>query len=260
MIKEPIAGSFRLGQARIEVYASRKAMGAAAAQAAAAYIRDLAKDREQIGVIFATGASQIETLEALTAMQDLPWNKIVGFHMDEYVNLPIEHPASFRKYLRERLTRKVRMKEFCEVDGNAPDLGKFCAVYQEKLRAIDPQLCLLGIGENGHLAFNDPGVADFHDPVDLKVVELDSMCQAQQVAEGWFGGLEDVPRQAVTLTIPALVRVPHLVISVPGERKAEIMRQVVVDAEITPLRPASILRKHPDATIYLDSDSAARIS
>jgi glucosamine-6-phosphate deaminase len=260
MSKGSTTTSLRLGQARVEVYANRKAMGAAAAQAAAAYIKDLAKDREQLGVIFATGASQIETLEALTAIEDLPWNKIVGFHMDEYVNLPIEHPASFRKYLRERLTQKVRMKEFLEVDGNAPDLGKFCAFYQEKLRTIDPQLCLLGIGENGHLAFNDPGVADFDDPVDIKVVELDEMCQAQQVAEGWFGGLAEVPRQAVTLTIPALVRIPHLVLSVPGERKAEIMRQVIQEPEITPLRPASILRNHPDATIYLDPDSAARIS
>jgi glucosamine-6-phosphate deaminase len=252
--------SFGLGKARVEVYPSRKAMGAAAANAAAAYLRILAKEREEIGVIFATGASQIETLEALTKMADLPWDKIVGFHMDEYVGLSIEHPASFRKYLRERLTSKVQLKQFFEVDGEAPDLEKFCRFYAEKLRSVNPQLCLLGIGENGHLAFNDPPVADFADPLDVKIVDLDLMCQAQQVAEGWFGALEEVPKQAVTLTIPALLRVPHLVLSVPGERKAEIMRQVVEDEEISMRRPASILRNHLDATIFLDSASAQNVA
>jgi glucosamine-6-phosphate deaminase len=256
IIEDQNTKGFRLGKARVELYPSRKAMGAAAAKAVAGYLGELAREREQIGVIFATGASQIETLDALTRMEDLPWDKIVGFHMDEYVGLPIEHPASFRKYLRERLIHKVPMKEFFEVDGNAPDLDKLCRFYTEKLRALDPQVCILGIGENGHLAFNDPGVADFNDPLDVKVVDLDLMCQAQQVAEGWFGALEEVPKQAVTLTIPALIRVPHLVLSVPGERKAEIMRQVVQEDEISTRRPASILRNHPGATIYLDPESA----
>lgn len=251
--------SFRLGKANVEVFANRRMMGKAAAEAAATYIRELARDREEIGVIFATGASQIETLQGLTSMEDLPWDKIVGFHMDEYVGLPIQHPASFRNYLRERLTTRVPMKQFLEVDGNAPDLEKFCQFYSEKLRMVNPQLCLLGIGENGHLAFNDPGVADFNDPADVKVVDLDRMCQAQQVAEGWFGALEEVPKQAVTLTIPALFRVPHLVLSVPGERKAEIMRQVVQDDEISTRCPASILRTHEDATIFLDLESASKL-
>jgi glucosamine-6-phosphate deaminase len=252
--------SFRLGKARVEIYPSRKAMGAAAASAAAGYLRKFAKERDELGVIFATGASQIETLDALTAMADLPWNKISGFHMDEYVGLPVVHPASFRKYLRERLTQKVRMRDFSEVNGEAADPEKFCQFYAEKLRAADPQLCVLGIGENGHLAFNDPGVADFDDPVDVKIVDLDRMCQEQQVAEGWFGSLEEVPKQAVTLTLPALMRVPHLVLSVPGERKAEIMRQIVDDEQISTRCPASILRNHPDATIFLDAESAARLA
>jgi glucosamine-6-phosphate deaminase len=260
MIEEQSVPRFRLGSAGVEVHASREAMGSAAAQAVAAYLRELSRDREQIGVIFATGASQIETLEALTSISDLPWTKIVGFHMDEYVGLPVEHPASFRKYMRERLVQKAPLKKFYEVDGNAPDLDRFCQFYGNALREADPQLCVLGIGENGHLAFNDPPVADFDDPLDVKVVDLDRMCQAQQVAEGWFGGLEDVPKQAVTLTIPALFRVPHLVLSVPGKRKAEIMQGLVQDEEISTRRPASILRNHPDATIYLDRDSAAGLS
>jgi glucosamine-6-phosphate deaminase len=249
---------FQVGTMKLEIHANRKAMGAAAANAAAGYIRRLAKDQEQIGVIFATGASQLDTLDALTSMDDLPWGKIVGFHMDEYVGLPIEHQASFRGYLRKRLTNKVQMKHFFEVDGNASDLEEYCQFYAQKLYEASPQLCLLGIGENGHLAFNDPGVANFADPVDVKVVDLDSMCQEQQVAEEWFRSLDEVPRQAITLTIPALLRVPHLVLSVPGIRKAKIMQRVIHE-EISTRWPGTILRNHPDATVYLDPDSATEL-
>jgi glucosamine-6-phosphate deaminase len=258
MIENENIVNFQVGTMKLEIHGSRKAIGTAAANAAAGYIRGLAKDRDRIGVIFATGGSQFDTLDALTRMDDLPWSKIVGFHMDEYVGLPIEHPASFRGYLRERLTSKVHMKQFFEVDGNAPDLEKYCQFYAQKLCEAKPQLCLLGIGENGHLAFNDPGVANFADPVDVKVVDLDSMCQAQQVAEGWFGSLDEVPKQAITVTIPALLRVPHLILSVPGIRKAKIMQRVIHE-EISSDCPGTVLRTHPDATVYLDRDSATEL-
>ena len=249
----------RIGSLKVEVHPSREAAGLAAAQAAAVELRELAKTRrDSIAVIFATGASQFDTLAALTSFTDLPWSQIRGFHMDEYVGISADHPASFRRYLRERLTQKARMKEFLEINGNAPDPTETASAYAEMLRAANPQLCLLGIGENGHLAFNDPDVADFQDPLDAKVVELDRLCRQQQVAEGWFAGIDDVPESAITLTIPALMRVPKLIASVPGSRKAKIVRRTL-EEPISTACPATILRNHPDATIYLDRESASQL-
>jgi glucosamine-6-phosphate deaminase len=150
------------------------------------------------------------------------------------------------------------MKEFFEVDGSAPDPEQTCREYAAKLRSADPGLCLIGIGENGHLAFNDPPVADFNDPLDVKVVRLDAVCRHQQIAEGWFKRVEDVPEEAVTLTIPALFRVPKLIVSVPGKRKANIIRRTVSEP-ISTACPATILRTHPDVTVYLDPDSASEL-
>src|SRR6185437_3285097 len=152
-----------------------------------------------------------------------------GFHMDDYVGLPLDHPASFRAYLEEKLVKRVPMHSFAHIDGLAPDPAQTCRDYAKQLRAANPQLCLLGIGENGHLAFNDPGEADFQDPVDMKVVSLDDACRAQQVAEGWFSSLNEVPRRALTLTIPALFRAKKLIVSVPGTRKAAIVRRTALE-------------------------------
>jgi glucosamine-6-phosphate deaminase len=245
------------GKLRMQVYADRKSAGAAAAHAAATAMRQKAAGRDTLGVIFATGASQIAMLDALTAAPRVPWEKVLGFHMDEYVGIGPNHPASFRRYLRERLTSRVHMRSFRDVDGNN-DVAEECRSYAEALRAAQPQLCLLGIGENGHLAFNDPGEADFQDPADMKVVSLDDACRAQQVAEGWFPGLDDVPKQALTLTIAALLRAPKLIASVPGSRKAAIVRRTALEP-ISTACPATILRTHPDATVYLDPDSAAEL-
>jgi len=250
--------SFKVGNVTVEIYPDVASMGQAAARAAAEAFKEIERQHETINVIFATGASQISTLDALTKMKDIPWNKVCGFHMDEYVGLPIQHPASFRGYLRKRLTEKVPLKEFHEVDGTASEPGDFCRKYAAKLCASDPQICFLGIGENGHLAFNDPGVADFNDPVDVKIIPLDRVCREQQVAEGWFANVAEVPEQAITITIPALMRVPRLIVSVPGNRKAGIVRRSLVEALSTDC-PATILRTHSDATIYLDSASAAEL-
>ncbi len=252
------AKHLKIGLLQVEIHLSREAAGVAAAQAAARTLIELAATRDSIGVIFATGASQIDTLAALTRMDNLPWSRVCGFHMDEYIGVPEDHPASFRRYLRERLTRKVQMQEFFEIDGNAPNPERTCRVYAEKLRAADPQLCLLGIGENGHLAFNDPGVADFDDPLDAKVVYLDTACREQQAAEGWFASVDDVAESAITLTIPTLLRVPKLIASVPGSRKSKIVR-CALEEPISTACPATILRTHPDVTIYLDSESAGEL-
>ncbi len=246
------------GRMKVEVYPDRATAGVAAARAAANALRELGRTRDSIGVIFATGASQLETLAALTREDNIPWDRIRGFHMDEYIGLGPDHPASFRRYLRENLTHKVKMREFYEIDGAASNPERIGRDYGEKLRFADPQLCLLGIGENGHLAFNDPHVADFNDPLDVKIVQLDAVCRRQQVAEGWFENIANVPESAITLTIPRLLRVPKLIVSVPGNRKAHIMRRTF-EEPIAVGCPATILQTHPDVTVYLDVDSASEL-
>jgi len=229
-------------------------MGEAAAGHAAASIRALSERFDVVPVVFATGASQLRTLRALVNIPDIPWDRVIGFHMDEYVGISKEHKASFRRYLRDELTSRIAIREFHEVDGEAADPGEFCRCYAELLKQWRPQLCLLGIGENGHLAFNDPPVADFDDPKDVKLTYLDAACREQQVAEGWFASVDEVPPQAITLTIPALLRIPELIISVPGERKRRIVERTL-NEEISTACPATILRTHPNAHLYLDAAS-----
>jgi glucosamine-6-phosphate deaminase len=247
-----------VGTLKIEIYPTRVAAGEAAASAAAESLRLLAGHQSAVSVIFATGASQLETLRALTAKPGLPWDRVTGFHMDEYLGIGPEHSASFRRYLREHLTRRINLGAFHEIDGTSPDSERTCREYADLLRGQRPQLCLLGIGENGHLAFNDPAEANFRDPLDVKVVSLDQACRQQQVAEGWFSELQEVPPQAITLTIPVLMRVPKLILSVPGNRKAAVVRRVLTK-DISTSCPATILRTHPDVTLYLDAESAAQL-
>jgi glucosamine-6-phosphate deaminase len=244
------------GNLKVEIHRDRKAAGAAAARAAADELKWQIDGGNSIGVIFATGASQIDMLEALTSIPGLPWGDVEGFHMDEYIGLDESHPASFRRYMREKLIGRVAMRKFHEIDGNAADVEAFSREYSRELERAEPALCLLGIGENGHLAFNDPAEADFDDSVLMKVVTLDDMCRRQQVAEGWFGSLNEVPRQALTLTIPALLRVPTLIASVPGSRKAAVVRRTL-EERISTACPSTILRTHGDVTMYLDPESAA---
>jgi glucosamine-6-phosphate deaminase len=249
---------FKAGTLKLEIHPSSDAAGAAAAENVAESLQTMSNRATTLGVIFATGASQLFTLHALTSTPGLPWEHVCGFHLDEYVGLSADHPASFRRYLREHLTQLVPMKKFFEIDGAAADSDRICREYVRELRACDPQLCLLGVGENGHLAFNDPDEADFEDPRDMKLVRLDSHCRQQQLEEGWFTSLEEVPQRALTLTIPTILRVPKLIVSVPGRRKARIIRQMV-EGPVTTACPATILRSHPDATVYLDKESAANL-
>jgi glucosamine-6-phosphate deaminase len=252
------AKHLQVGEMKVEIYPDSRSAGVAAAQNAAKAINQAASSNELVAVIFATGASQFEILDALTRIDGLPWSRVLGFHMDEYVNISPDHRASFRRYLRERLTGKVAMSEFFEIDGSAVNSAEAARKYAETLRAAAPQLCLLGIGENGHLAFNEPEVADFSDPLDAKVVRLDATCRQQQTAEGWFASAAEVPDEAITLTIPALLRVPKLIVSVPGARKAKIVRRAL-EEPISTSCPATILRRHHDVTLYLDGESAAEL-
>jgi glucosamine-6-phosphate deaminase len=248
----------RAGTMKVEIHPDRRLAGEAAARSAAQAFADLDSAVDGFGVIFATGASQLDILRALTLMPGLPWSKVHGFHLDEYIGIDEDHPASFRRYLRQNLTERVPLAEFFELDGSSADLEGVRQVYAEKLRAAAPQLCLLGIGENGHLAFNDPSEADFDDPHTIKVVTLDTMCRQQQLAEGWFKTLEDVPERALSLTIPALFKVPRLIVSVPGIRKATAIRRALHEP-ISTNCPATILRTHPDVTLYLDPESASEL-
>jgi glucosamine-6-phosphate deaminase len=249
---------FRVGTLKVEVHENSREAAAAAAHAAATKLFELSQSDSIVGVVFATGASQLETLDALTKIPGLPWSQVRGFHLDEYLGIPHNHPASFRRYLREHLTTRVAIGEFNEIEGMACNRAEMLDEYIKRIRAANPRLCLLGIGENGHLAFNDPAEARFDDPRVMKVVKLDLLCRRQQVAEGWFNRLDEVPEEAITLTIPTLLGVSTLIGSVPGERKAKIVRRTL-EGPINTDCPASVLRVHPDATIFLDLESASEL-
>src|ERR1700759_660365 len=210
-----MVASLTAGKMKLKIYPSKKAAGEAAAFAVAEELLRSDRLSDQIGVIFATGAAQFDTLDFLTSTPGLPWTKVRGFHLDEYVGLSEDHPASFRHFLRERLTQRVAMGAFFEMDGTAPDLEAVCRAYMKELHVAEPQLCLLGIGENGHIAFNEPAEADFPDPLEMKAVTLDLMCRQQQAAEGWFQTWQEAPERALTLTIPTVFRVPKLIAPVP---------------------------------------------
>jgi glucosamine-6-phosphate deaminase len=243
---------------RVEVFDDVGALAASAARDAAATIAEAVSRRGTANVMLATGNSQLAFLDAVAASDDVDWRRVVGFHMDEYLGMGPDHAASFRRYMRERVVGKVHPGEFHELGGDAPDPAQECERYAALLRAHPLDLCCLGIGENGHLAFNDPGVADFDDPLDVKIVELDATCRGQQVGEGHFASLDDVPRRALTVTVPALLRAGHVLAIVPEARKAEPVRRTLRD-EITTACPATALRRHPHATLYLDSASASRL-
>jgi glucosamine-6-phosphate deaminase len=242
------------GNLRIHPFATATEMGFAAANHVADRIRSIARQTEMVPVVFATGASQLETLRVLTVLPGIPWDRVVGFHMDEYIGIPAQHPASFRRYLREELVQRVPMRAFHEINGEASNAEEFCKEYAALLNAHQPKLCLAGIGENGHLAFNDPPEANFKDPEDVKVVLLDQACRQQQVNEGWFPSLREVPANAITMTIPALLRIPELVLSVPGERKRSILQRTLTES-IRTACPATVLRTHGNAHIFVDAKS-----
>jgi glucosamine-6-phosphate deaminase len=207
-------------------------------------------------VIVATGNSQIAFIDALTTMSDVPWSNTVIFHMDEYVGMSADHPASFRKWIRERVVERVHPAAAHYLHGDAPDAEAECQRYTALLNEAPVDLAFVGIGENGHIAFNDPHVAKFDDPLTVRRVTLDDACRRQQAGEGHFPSFDDVPREALTLTCPALLRAAHLVCSVPDSRKAGAVA-AAVNGPLTEQCPASILRTHDDARLYLDRESAA---
>ncbi|HXQ76259.1 MAG TPA: glucosamine-6-phosphate deaminase [Acidimicrobiales bacterium] len=243
---------------RMRVYVHRDvgALGRAAADAAAAVLRRAVADRGVAHAMFATGNSQLAFVDDLVhATGDVPWSDVIVFHMDEYVGAGPDHPAGFQRWIRERIVDQVRPRGAHYLDGLADPRAE-CDRYAELLRRHPLDLCCLGIGENGHLAFNDPPVADFDDPLLVKVVELDGACRRQQVDEGHFATLADVPGEAVTVTIPALLDAATVLAIVPEGRKAEPVR-LALTGPVTPACPASVLRTQPHVALHLDPGSAA---
>lgn len=250
-----MARTFVSDKMRVSVYDSNDIMGAAAARDLAALLREGAARSDDVSIILATGNSQLSFMAALRARPDIPWDKMTVFHMDEYIGMSAHHPASFRRYLREKLVDVVHPRAFHELAGDAPDVGAEIARYTALLHQHRPIACVLGMGENGHLAFNDPP-ADFQTRQLLAVVTLDEVCRRQQVGEGHFAATDDVPRQAITLTVPALLTPPHVLAIVPETRKARAVQQAL-EGPVTPACPASILRTNPHVRLYLDQDAAA---
>lgn len=250
---------FKKDLLEVSVYPGRRDLGLAAAGKISAKISTLLSEQETVNMVFGAAPSQDETLEALVNDTTIEWSRIRAFHMDEYVGLPPYSPALFGSYLREHLFNKVDFKEVFLINGRARNLTQECNRYSELLQNYPTDIVCLGIGENTHIAFNDPHVADFNDPVWVKVVTMDDHCRLQQVNDGCFPDLEAVPKQAVTLTIPALFRARFAYCMVPGERKAQAVHLTLTAPEITALYPASILRQHPAAALFLDYSSASRI-
>ena len=257
----PASRYLNAGRLAVEIHADRRALGLAAARATAAYLHDVIAARGEARVIFACAPSQNEFLSALIAVAReghtaVDWSRVTAFHMDDYVGLPGTHPQSFRHYLRAHLLAHVKVGRFHPLPAEEPDAAGVVARYSALLAEKPIDLICLGIGENGHIAFNDPPVADFEDPHLVKVVELDRACREQQVADGCFPTFADVPKHAFTLTVPVFRRATRLSIHVPGPRKAAAVKATIVNTISTEC-PASILRLHPAATLYLDHAAAA---
>jgi glucosamine-6-phosphate deaminase len=232
-------------------------MGRRAAADAADHICRAISEQGRANIIVATGASQFEVLAALVAIEGIDWPRVVGFHLDEYVGLPLSHPASFRGYLKKRLVDRVPFHQFHYIDGEA-DPEAECRRVGNLVRQCSIDVALVGIGENGHLAFNDPP-ADFQTEAEYLVVDLDEACRRQQLGEGWFPTLDDVPRRAISMSICQIMKSQAIVCSVPDRRKATAVR-AALQGLITPAVPASILQQHPVATIYLDPPAASLLS
>lgn len=232
-------------------------MSRAAARHASRALREAIAARGRVRIVAATGASQVDFLAALTAAPDIDWRRVEMFHLDEYVGLPVDHPASFRKYLLDRLIRPTGMGRYHLLEGER-DAARAAALVGRQLSASPVDVAFVGIGENGHLAFNDPP-ADFTSDAPYLVVTLDAACRRQQVAEGWFASVDDVPARAISMSIRQILTSREIVCVVPDARKADAVR-ACLEGDVSPMAPASILRTHANATVYLDEGSASLLS
>jgi len=237
----------------------KQASGLKAARRGAEALRKVLSEKGEATIIVATGASQFEMLEALVAEPDIDWTQVTGFHLDEYVGITIDHPASFRGYLWQRFVSKLAfpLKAFHYLNGEGMPQNECCRVgHLIQEQSVD--VAFIGIGENGHIAFNDPP-ADFETESPYLVVDLDEACRRQQLGEGWFPTFEDVPKQAISMSVRQIMKSKTIICTVPDERKSEAVANAV-EGEVTPDVPASILQNHPDCHLFLDQPAASRLS
>jgi glucosamine-6-phosphate deaminase len=250
---------FTVDTVRVTVHRTGQQLGDAVAAQVAGLVREAVASRGVARVIIGTGPSQATFIAALVARQDVPWQDVEVFHMDEYLGMPVTHPASFRRWLRTHLTDQVPVRASHELEGDAADTDAEIARYTALLEAAPIDVSCVGFGENGHLAFNDPPVADFADPATVKRVMLDERCRLQQVGEGHFPSLEATPATALTVTVPALLRARTVVACVPERRKAAAVRDAL-EGPIATSCPASALRTHPRAFVHLDLEAASLLA
>jgi glucosamine-6-phosphate deaminase len=238
------------------IYKTKREMGAAAAAQAAQVIKEAIEGKGQANIILATGTSQMEMLKNLVVAGGIDWPKVTMFHLDEYIALGAEHPASFRKFLNERFVNEVPGLEAVHfVNGDLDDPQQECQRVGSVIATHPIDVALVGIGENGHLAFNDPP-ADFETEEPFIIVELDERCRKQQLGEGWFETLEQVPRQAISMSIRQIVKSAFLIVTVPDKRKAEAVKNAL-EGQVTPMCPASILQRHNNCKIFMDAEAAS---
>jgi len=242
----------------LKVFKDKTSLGQAAAEQAAAAIRRALRDRGHARIIAATAASQAEFLNALTKTPDIDWASVEAFHLDEYIGLPITHPGSFRGMLMEQLIRKTGIRKYHLLDGDGANPSEAVRTVSRDLSSGPIDVAFLGIGENGHIAFNDPP-ADFSTEEPYIIVTLDEACRRQQVGEAWFRDISDVPERAISMSVRQILKAKEILAVVPDRRKAPAIK-ACFESEISPMVPASILRTHPNATVYLDNDSASLLS
>jgi glucosamine-6-phosphate deaminase len=242
----------------LKVFKDSTALARAAAEQAADSIRKSIANSGRCRVVLATGTSQFEFLEFLTKADGIDWKKVEAFHLDEYVGMPTTHPASFRKILLERVIHKAGITNYHFIESDAADLAAAVREVGRQLSSAPIDIAFVGIGENGHIAFNDPP-ADFKTNDPYLVVELDEICRRQQVGEGWFADISEVPTQAVSMSPRQIMKAREIVAVVPDQRKAKAVR-LCMEGEVRPEAPASILRRHPNATLFLDENSASLLS
>jgi glucosamine-6-phosphate deaminase len=242
---------------QIKIFEDKSRLGRVAAEHAANSLRGYIRNQGWAQLVAATGASQFEFLETLTSTPDIDWNRVELFHLDEYVGLPVTHPASFRRYILERLVQKTGITQYHLLDGER-DPHVVAKEVGEALAAKPVDIVFAGIGENGHLAFNDPP-ADFKTEEPYLVVNLDEACRRQQVNEGWFPTMADVPTKAISMSVRQMLKAKEIIVIAPDTRKAPAVK-ATLEGEISPMAPASILREHPNVTLYLDTNSASLLT
>jgi glucosamine-6-phosphate deaminase len=251
--------TYRGNNLKISVHLSKDDLGRKSAETAAVKIREAIAAKGESNIILATGASQFDTISHLIKEKGIDWSKVTVFHLDEYIGLPDTHPASFRKYLKERFADKIpNLKKFHYVMGDAENPAEECARLDELISKVTIDVACIGIGENGHIAFNDPP-ADFESEKPYIIVDLDEACRRQQMGEGWFPTLADVPSRAISMGVKQIMKSKCLVVAVPDQRKAEAVKNTV-EEPVSPNVPATILKRHNDCTLFIDQPAASKLS